>query len=96
MRPRPGEIDLAAAHGVVGALHTERADIDMGDHDGDEDHAHRGVDVLRPLDAVDLDGRKREQHDDAGRREGDTTEDHRPEDQLLASVEAAGRGMPFA
>src|SRR5215218_8385045 len=27
VRPRPGEVDLSRAHGVVGAFHAERADV---------------------------------------------------------------------
>ena len=81
---RPGEVDLARAHGVVGALHAERADVDMRDHDRDQDHPDDGVDVLRPLHAVDVGDREREQHDDAGHRQRDAAE--RPPTRRSASA----------
>ena len=96
MGPGPGQIDLAIAHGVVGALHAERADIDMGDDDGDQHHADRGMDILRDLHALDVQHREGEEHQEAADRQGEAAQRHRPEDHLLTRVEAMRRRMLVA
>ena len=40
---RPVEIDLAGAHGLERAFHAERADIDVGEDQGDEENGDDGV-----------------------------------------------------
>src|SRR5690606_2264452 len=35
---RPGLVDLAGTHGLVGAFHTERADVDVAHGAADEQH----------------------------------------------------------
>jgi hypothetical protein len=68
----------------------------MREHGRDQQHADAGVDVLSPLHAVDVGGREREQHHEAGGREQEAAADHGPEHDLLAGVEAPRRRMPVA
>src|SRR5882724_10579486 len=44
MFPRPVEIDLAGAHRIERAFHPDRADVDVRQHGGDEEHRDHGVD----------------------------------------------------
>src|SRR5262245_33996080 len=54
MLTRPVDVDLASAHGLEGALHADRADVDVGQHDGNEQHADDAVHHLRRLHAGDV------------------------------------------
>src|SRR4051794_6237954 len=44
MFPGPVEIHLTCAHGVKRAFHPDRADIDVRQHRGDEQHGDDGMD----------------------------------------------------
>src|SRR5262245_1961342 len=45
----PVHVHLSAAHGLEGALHADGADVDVGQHDGDEQQANDAVHHLRQL-----------------------------------------------
>ena len=51
---RPVEIDLAGAHGLERTLHPERADVDVGKDQRDEQNGHDGVHDLRDLHVGDV------------------------------------------
>src|SRR3954463_15713346 len=93
MCARPGKIDLAAAHGVVGALHAEGADVDVTNDDRGQDGAGRCMEKLSPLHAVDVQRPEGKQHDDAAHGQRQSEYDDGPENQLLSGIETQRRRM---
>src|SRR5882757_11172013 len=89
----PVEIDLAGAHRVERALHSDRADIDVRQHDGDEAHRDHGMNHGPDLQRRDIAWKVREQHEPAGHRHQRAADDHDPEDAFLAGIETPGRRM---
>ena len=79
----PVQIDLAGAHGVERAFHADRADIGMGQHDGDEDQANKAMHDLCDLHVPDGRCEEREQQQHARDRERHAAKNDRPENQLL-------------
>src|SRR3954449_11940587 len=51
---RPVDVDRATAHRLESAFHANRADIDVAEHRGDEQHRHDTVDDLGQLHARDV------------------------------------------
>src|SRR3979490_1014158 len=51
---RPIELDLASRHGLEGAFHTERADVNMGNDNRNEQDGDNGVHDLRDLHPRDI------------------------------------------
>src|SRR5262245_57693055 len=62
----PVLVHLAPAHGLEGALHTDGADVDVGQHDSDEGHADYAVHHLCQLHAGDVGGIEGEHQEVAG------------------------------
>src|SRR6516225_9413065 len=58
---RPVEIDLTGSHSLEGAFHAERADVNMTEDQGDEEHGDDGVQDLRDLHSEDVCDVEREQ-----------------------------------
>src|SRR5260370_32862462 len=50
----PVEIDLAGSHGLERALHSERADINVGEDQGDKQNRNHAVYDLRDLHSEDI------------------------------------------
>src|SRR3546814_9618317 len=59
----------------------------MRQNDGDHRHAGRSVEVLRDLHPVDIRERERKEEQDARYGKRRSSDDDRPENQLLASIE---------
>ena len=57
----PVRIDLAGPHGLEGALHSERADVNVTEDQRDEQHGDDGVHDLRDLHPEDVGDVEREQ-----------------------------------
>src|SRR5262249_60991981 len=92
----PVDVDSAAAHGLERALHADRADIDVPEHGGDEQHRHDAVHDLGKLHARDV-GPVERKHEEIARDRHQTAAHHdNPVDHLLAGVEPACRRMPVA
>src|ERR1700720_2464165 len=90
-----GPIDAirALTHMTECAFHADRADVDVTEHGGDEQHSNDTVDDLGVLHR--LNGRSVEweyQHIAAHRDRG-SAQYHDPIDELLAAVEAVSRRM---
>src|SRR5581483_9775684 len=68
MLPGPVHVDLADAHRLEGALHADRADVDVGEHGGDKQHRHGAVNDLGPLHSRHVGGVEREHQEIAGHR----------------------------
>ena len=90
---RPVEIDLAGAHGLERTLHPERADIDVGQDQGDEQNGHDGMGDLRELHVGDVGSVERKQQQKSRHGDRDAGNKGKPIDQLLAEIEASGRRM---
>src|SRR5262245_13717551 len=90
----PIVINLAGPHRLERALHSERADIDVTEDQGDEQHRDDGVHHLRDLHSGDVRDVEREQQQIAGYGNQDARAERTPEHQLFASVEPARRSMP--
>jgi len=90
----PGAIDLAGAHRVKRAFHADRADIDMRQHGGDEEHRDHGMDHRPELQRRHVGRKVREQQEPARQRHQRPADDHDPENALLPGIEALGRWMP--
>src|ERR1700704_6472436 len=86
----PIEIHTAGAHRLEGALHSERADIDVAENDGDEEHGNQAVHDLGELHSENVRDVERKQQQIAGRCNGYATANCEPEDQLFSGIEAAG------
>src|SRR6266576_278044 len=84
---RPVEIDLAGRHGLEGALHSERADVDMSNDDRDEQNGDYGVDDLRELHACDIRHVERKYQQISRDNDGHSGAQGKPEHQLLAGIE---------
>src|SRR5262245_11268897 len=94
--PRPVEVDFTLAHGLECPLHADRADIDVGEHDGDEHHADHPVDHLGELHAGDV-GCVEWEHEEIARHGCRAAAQHNyPVDDLLTGIEAAGRRVLLA
>src|SRR5258707_11598439 len=91
---RPVEIDLAGRHRLEGALHAERADVDMRDDHRDEQNGDYGVDDLRELHARDISHAERKHQSISPDNEGHPSAKGKPKNQLLAGVETP-RGRPL-
>src|SRR5258705_11199613 len=64
---RPVEVDRATAHRLERTFHADRADIDVAEHRGDEQHRHDTMHDLRQLHAPDVGRIEREQQQIAAR-----------------------------
>ena len=62
----PVEIDLAGPHSLEGALHAERADVDVSNDNRDEENSDYGVYDLRDLHPRNIRHVERKQQEDAG------------------------------
>jgi len=62
----PVQIDLAGPHGLEGALHSERADINVTEDQRDEQNGDDGVHDLRDLHSSDVGDVERKQQQKAG------------------------------
>src|SRR5712691_11791618 len=89
----PVQIDYARPHGLERTLHSERADIDVTEDEGDEQDSDDAVHYLRDLHAGDVGEVERKQQQIAGDGNCGTGAQRAPEHQLLAGVEAARRGV---
>src|SRR3954468_8342610 len=86
----PIEVDTAGAHGLEGALHSERADIDVAEDDGDEEHGDQAMHDLCELHSQNVRDVEGKQQQVAGPRNGYAAANREPEDQLFSSIEATG------
>jgi len=92
----PVQVHGALAHRLECALHPNRADIDMGQHNGDEQHRDHGVNDMRELHALDAGQIERKHQLIAGRRHEAAPNHNDPVDNLLTGIEAVGRRVVMA
>src|SRR5258705_3443999 len=84
---RPVEVDIAGRHGLEGALHAERADVDMSNDNRDEQNGDYGVDDLRELHPRDIRQVERK-HQEISRDDNcHSGAKRKPKHQLLAGIE---------
>src|SRR5260370_17717729 len=88
---RPVEIDIAGCHRLEGALHAERADIDMMHDSRDEQTGDDGVDDLREMNARDVRGGEGKYQKISRDNDGHSAAKGKPEHQLLAGIETPRR-----
>ena len=94
MLSRPVEIDLARAHGFERTFHSERADIDVGQNQRDEQNGDDCVGCLRELHVGDIGAVEwKQQHKSRG---GDRNagRNGQPIDHLLTEIEPPCRRVP--
>src|ERR1700716_2776708 len=89
----PVEIDFAGPHGLERPLHSERADIDVTEDQGDEQDGDDAVHHLRDLHSGDVGAVEWEQQQKAGYGNRDAGAQSAPEHQLLSGIEPARRGV---
>ena len=89
----PVEIDFAGAHRLECALHPERADVDVGKDQRDEQHGDDGVHHLRDLHPGDIGLVERETAAKAGYRDRQAARAAKARDTLLPGIEASGGRM---
>src|SRR6202043_2756367 len=85
----PVVIDLAGPHGLEGALHPKRADIDVTKDQRDEQDRDDGVHPLRDLHPEDVGDVEGKQEQIAGNGNQDAHAKRAPEYELLAGIEPA-------
>src|SRR6266446_9266395 len=90
---RPVEIDLAGGHRLEGALHAERADVDMSNDHRDEQNGDYGVDDLRELHACDIRHVERKHQQISRDNDGHSSAQGKPKHQLLAGIETPRGGV---
>src|SRR5688572_33375398 len=91
--PGPIDVDFPTAHGLEGTLHADGPDVDMGQHDGDEQHADNAVDHLCRLHAGDVGHIEWEHEQVAGDGCCTATQHHHPVDGFLTGIETPCRWM---
>src|SRR5216684_6477148 len=84
---RPVEIDIAGRHRLEGALHAERADVDMSNDHRDEQNGDYGVDDLRELHACDISHVERKHQQISRDNDCHSSAQGKPKHQLLAGIE---------
>src|ERR1700758_533463 len=89
----PVEIDLTGSHSLEGAFHAERANVNMTEDQGDEEHGDDGVQDLRDLHPEDVRDVEREQQQISRSGDGDAREESDPEHGLFARIESPRRRM---
>ena len=90
---RPIDVDGALTHGLEGAFHADRADIDMPEHGCYEQHRNHGVDHLGILHGIDRRALEREDQRVAGDGHCTAAKNHNLVDRLLPAVETIGWRM---
>src|SRR5262244_2888937 len=89
----PIEVDGAIPHRFDCALHADRSDVDVRQHDGHEQHRYHAMDHLDDLHAGDVGDVKWKHQQIAGGRHDAAAEHDDPVDHLLAGIEPVGRRM---
>ena len=92
---RPAVIDFAGTHGLERTFHADRADIDVGKDQGNEQNGYDGMYDLRKLHPDDVHSVKRKQQQEPRYGNRDARRNRKPVDKLLAKVKASGRRMFF-
>src|SRR5215472_14664741 len=93
---RPIDVDGAVPHPFERAFHPDRTDIDVSDHDGDEQQRRHAVDDLGHLHVGDVGPVEREHENVTGCRDGGAAEHDDPIDHLLSGIEPIGGRMVVA
>src|SRR5712692_623133 len=89
----PIDVHRAFTHRLECALHADRADVDVTEHGGDEQHGNDTVDHLGVLHRLNRRSVEWEYQHIATHRDRGSTQHHDPIDELLAAVEAVSRRM---
>src|SRR5437899_7652887 len=90
---RPVEIDLAGGHRLEGALHTERADVDVGDDNRNEQDGDHGMHDLCDLHPRDISHIERENQQTTRNNDRRSSAKRKPKHQLFAGIETPRRRM---
>src|SRR5258706_11426204 len=89
----PVDIDFAGPHALERALHSKRADIDVREDHGEEQHRYNAVHHLRELHPGDVGDVEWEQQQITGDGNREAQAESAPEHQLFTGVEAARRSV---
>src|SRR5262245_29579720 len=92
----PIDVDRAIPHRLERAFHPDGADIDVGDHGGNEQQRHDAVDDLGQLHVRDVSAVEREHQEIAAYCHRGAAEHHDPIDHLLTRIKTIGRRMLVA